>query len=276
MAAPKWRPPTKVGVYDESLDTLHEGVPGWLTASIKNWLEPYLWSNGAPATRVIRGMEVANRWQLNPDDYEAIGQINALIGHGAEQAVNAIGYVLSRTGTGNAGLASVAALSQLLSDGGSVWEITRLDEMFVLTRRDLGLAKEAISEMKSYSERAHDFLVASWTAVASRSPDPNRAYDKAIKAVEVAAQPVILPNEPTATLGKINAAIRAKPTKWQTTPGTSMEVIVGMSDGIWTNHLRHGTDPRPRTDHTPEEADVALHVAIALVRLFAAGHVRPA
>jgi hypothetical protein len=177
------------------------------------------------------------------------------------------------TGRTDGELKHVVELGRMLTDGGSVWEVSMVDDEFALTRRDLGLAKEAITATASQSQQAHDFLVAAWNAIAVRHPNANEAYDKAVKAVEAAAQPIVSPKHAKATLGTIIGDIKAKPTKWTITFG-SIDTVIGMCQAIWTNHLRHGTDPRPRTDHTVEEADEALYLAITLVRLFAGGHVR--
>jgi len=46
-----------------------------------------------------------------------------------------------------------------------------------------------------------------------------------------------------------------------------------MTSRIWTNHFRHGT--QPRGDNTLEEADAAVHLAIPLVRYFVGGLIKP-
>lgn len=68
--------------------------------------------------------------------------------------------------------------------------------------------------------------------------------------------------------------MRATPSKWTFTLGP-LDVLIHMSEAFRTNHLRHGTDPRPRTDDTLDETDAVLRVGIARVRFFAAGYVRP-
>jgi len=71
------------------------------------------------------------------------------------------------------------------------------------------------------------------------------------------------------------AAMRDKPEKWEVTLGTPGDVR-RMLELVWTNQLdRHGTDDESvPLNVSPEEADVAVHLCISLVRLFAGGHVR--
>ena len=109
-----------------------------------------------------------------------------------------------------------------------------------------------------------------------RNPDPSRAYNEAIRAVEVVAAPVVIPDDPKATLGKIIKAMEDKPSKWtvdlvEATP----EQVTGMAAMIWQAQFdRHGTDDEDvPLNVSQEQADAAVHVAIALVRLFAGGHI---
>jgi hypothetical protein len=157
---------------------------------------------------------------------------------------------------------------------GSAWDVTPIDSessRFALTRRDLEAAKDAISEIRSEDERAGDFLADSWKAIATRDPHPSEGYDKAVKAIEAAAQPVVSPKNDSATLGTILRDMRAKPSKWSFALG-DLGLVIDMADRVWTTHFRHGT--MLRDDHTLEEADAALHLAIPLVRFFAGGLVR--
>ncbi len=137
-----------------------------------------------------------------------------------------------------------------------------------MTRRDVAAAKAAISDIRSQHNRAGGFLADSWKAVATRNPQPSEAYDKAVKAIEAAAQPVVSPANAKTTLGTIIRDMRAKPSKWTFALG-DLDLIIDMANRVWTEHFRHGT--QQRDDHTLEEADAALHLAIPLVRYFSGG-----
>ena len=97
----------------------------------------------------------------------------------------------------------------------------------------------------------------------------------AIKAVEAAARPVVIPKDKLATLGKMIAAIRDKPQKWETVIG-EVDTVRIMMDTIWKDQVdRHGTDDpkRPLTVKQPE-AEVAVQFAVTLVQLFRTGAIR--
>ena len=122
-------------------------------------------------------------------------------------------------------------------------------------------------------------------AAHGQSPNPDEAYREAIKAVEVAAIAVVMPNDATATLGKVIGTMRQSPSTWTATlttsvaaPGASstatpVEVVIQMMDLLWRNHTdRHGVaPPTPAVPVTHEQAEVAVHLALVLVQLFRSG-----
>ena len=118
------------------------------------------------------------------------------------------------------------------------------------------------------SEQAHDLLQRALERISARNPDPDGAYDLAVKAVEAAAHPVVSPGNDRATLGTMIGDLRAKPAKWRFELG-DIDLVIAMSKRLWRSHIRHGTGPR--TAHTAAEADAAVHLAIPLVRFFASG-----
>jgi hypothetical protein len=172
----------------------------------------------------------------------------------------------------------VAHLLGVLRFGGSAWEIEELGQdepgHFRLVHRVVGPVRETILSVPA-SERAHQHLVASWNKLVGRNADESAAYREAVRAVEAAAKPVVLPDNARATLGTMIAAMRDKPEKWEVTLG-SVDDVRGMMESVWTGQLdRHGTDD----DSVPlnvsgQEADAAFATCLALVRLFSGGHVR--
>lgn len=116
----------------------------------------------------------------------------------------ALGSALSRTGRSDSELRNIAELVELHREGGSVWEIAGRSDSFVLTRRDLPLAKEPITATEPQSQRVHDFLAGAWETIARRSSDPKprqRQGAKGGRGSRPAGHPA--QREPTATLGKI-------------------------------------------------------------------------
>jgi hypothetical protein len=166
-----------------------------------------------------------------------------------------------------------ARLERILETGGSVWEVAAEDgERFRLRRRVVGPVTEAIEEIGSVSERAGEHLREARTQLLGVHPDPSAAYQSAVNAVEVAAKPVVSPNNQSTTLGTIVRDMRAKPDKWEFELG-GIQVVIDTIGALWEAQLRHGDEAAPVSE-TQEEADAAVHLAITLVRWFTSGAVR--
>lgn len=270
-----YRPVSKIGQYDPDLDTLHEEMQPWMVESTCKWLLPrvtVLGRQGASRRArqsVIREMERALRlrepldWQRAKGDLAHISVLSLVRRPGAF-GMDCVGFFVSRE-TNQAG---IDELNEILRSGGSAWEASGDADGYRLTRRDLAAAREAITQTEPHSVRAHQFLVDAWAAVATREPNANEAYDKAVKAVEAAAHPVVQPKHPTATLGSMLGEMKAHRDAWSFVLG-DIDLVIDMAERLWTTHIRHGTDMR--TDHEVPEADAALHLAIPLVRFFAGG-----
>jgi hypothetical protein len=112
-------------------------------------------------------------------------------------------------------------------------------------------------------------------------PDPGKGYAEAIKAVEAAAHAVIQPRHKRATLGSMLGHQRDNKDRFSMviTGGDSLadiDLLIGCM-----SHLREGQSSRhgssvPTQVESPEEAAMALHLAVMLVQWFASGGVRRA
>jgi hypothetical protein len=281
-----YTPPSVRSVYDPDLDTLHDGVPPWMLGPLARWLEPMLIATDDlgerhPNDQSIEALEMNCRLLGPLNRHHPVSDLMSLIEDDPGLGIRVIEYVIGTfyivdDPPHHIGNVNLAPLEQILADSGSVWEVTALDvkdgrageKHLVLTRRDLAETKLAITDIRAQDDRVGSFLADAWKAVAAREPRPVEAYDKAVKAIEAAAQPVILPNNAVATLGQIIAAMNDKPSKWTFALG-DLETVIAMMKQVWTNHFRHGT--QARGDHTPQEADAAVHLALPLVRFFVGG-----
>jgi hypothetical protein len=281
-----YRPPSEREVADPDLDTLHENVPPWMIAPLVRWLEPFLSTTNDLGERsrnldFIEGLEMSGRLHRPIDRRKPVADVNARIEADPSFGIRAIAYTIGtmtifRTPGHVVTNTRLPALERMLSESGSAWEVTEVDlddgiegrKRLILTRLDLAGAKLAISGVRDQNARAGSFLADAWKSIATQDPQPGEAYDKAVKAIEVAAQPVVLPNNTSATLGQIISAMNAKPSKWTFVLG-DLDLVIDMMNRVWTNHFRHGT--QQHDDNTPQEADAAVHLAIPLVRFFVGG-----
>jgi hypothetical protein len=171
-------------------------------------------------------------------------------------------------------------LEELLSQGGSAWTVVSRAGAYALERRVPAVMMTAASNATTPADTATAHLQVAWTKVYGRDPDPSGAYREAVKAVEAAAKPVLLPSDDRATLGKMIARLEQAPAKFAVslTPSdfTAIEGVVGMAKLLWkAQRDRHGTDdPEGPVEISQEEAEAALWLAIALVQWFRTGAIR--
>jgi hypothetical protein len=108
-------------------------------------------------------------------------------------------------------------------------------------------------------------------------PDPAKAYDEAVRAVEAAAIPVVLPNGTRETLGKVRAHLRDAAATWQLAiEGNNAGDIapaVAMIGLLWEGHVRHAGTPNPCAQRQ-DEAEMAFHLATTLVQWFESRAIR--
>jgi hypothetical protein len=186
-------------------------------------------------------------------------------------------------------------LDRALREAGAVWEVVELSgrTTFQLRRRVASATTAAVTRTTSTSGGASDHLERAWQHAFGRDPDPSRAYAEAIKAVEAVAIPIVVPNDPLPTLGKVIGHMRSTPTKWQivftepvrlsgqgqTAPTIlPIDVLIGGLDLLWKNQKdRHAQgDPHPAVPITQPQAETAVHLALLLVHVFRSGTVRAA
>jgi len=216
-----YRPPSKRDVFDSDLDTLHETVMPWMVPPLKRWFQPLLINEAHYDYDFIEGLEMATRLRAPLDRRNIWGEFEHRLENDPWFGLDAAAYALSRTtiirtATHTLRFRPAETLDRLLRESGSAWEVTELDiesgkegeKALILTRRDLAAAKCAILDIRSQHDRPGRFLTDAWKAIASRDPHTNEAYDKAVKAIEAAAQPVVTPKDHKATLGKMISAMR--------------------------------------------------------------------
>lgn len=278
-----YRPISKRGKPDHDLDTLHSEVMPWMIAPLLHWLDPFLWTRAPYSDRrtnddFVDGLEMALRLREPLErkyKSSASKDIDERIKKGGTFGLDVAGYAVY-----DAKASDAQSLQWLLTTAGSAWEVTRTPmpekqrrQIHLLTHRELAAAKAAIADVVTLNARSGQHLESAWKNLAIRNPNPNSSYDQAVKAVEEAAQSIVSPRNVKATLGTINRDMKAKPSKWTFALG-NISLVIDMSERLWSKHIRHGTDVRP--EHTLEEADAALHLAIPLVRYFSGGLILPA
>ena len=269
----------------------HEGVPEHLQEPLRRWIYAALEGGGAELVALkleIRidydraGGNAALFLTKDPQPYELLAIVNAILANGGPWPGP---LATDRRGT-NSNAAGKAQLREdliiLLAAGSSVWQVS--NDGSGLTRRvdetSAGAADRAASaaEDNPKSGSAAKQIRGAWRAIYELEPAPETAYREAVKAVESAAHAVVQPNHAGATLGSMLGELRANAARWTLAiPGKDgsgdIAPLLAMIGLLWDGQeWRHGSQ-KPARDATPEEAEMAVHLAVTLVHWFATGAV---
>jgi hypothetical protein len=282
LVAVRWRP---LSIRDrpdaaESYEALHDGLPDWLTSGAARWVEqtledaPY----GFDLTRFLHTLEQFLRLPLNwrGGVQSAFHDVLSQVAGAGDRALDILDGVLMLTSNWPNSDDRQVELHVMLTIGGSAWKIG-MDEdgRPALERRVDEVSEQAARDEIDEPGNAGHHLQAAWHSLYGRNPDPSAAYREAVRAVEAAAKPVILPSDRTATLGKMIRALNDKPDKWISELGTVADLTITLAE-LWRSQSdRHGTDDESLPlSVSALQAEAAVHLAVTLVHWFRVGAVR--
>jgi hypothetical protein len=277
-----------------------EELPDWVMSSVLVFMEPFFAGNGPLAygmgfgygeghqrnflREIERTCQIPVPWQSGLNG-AANGVWQAMY-RDRELAVRVIEYALGDMMLGYDAQGTSAAaveLSRALHQAGANFEVVPDGNTinYRLERRTIPAAGAAARAQTSLPGNASDHLGKAWSAAFGREPNASTAYSEAVKAVEAAAIPVVLPNDSLATLGKVVAQLRATPQKFSfvfvrdASPANGvtlspLEVVIALVDLLWSNQTdRHAAgDPQPAVPVTQAQAEQAVNVALTLVHAF--------
>lgn len=280
-----WRPLGFDGEQAATYDALHDGVPEWMAESFWSWMRRQLVNqvrsgygsgySSAFAESTVRDIERVCRvrvgWlsSLVSDAFDTTRK--ALTRDGAE--LRAADYLLSRGRT-----TAPDALAKMLEESGSAWKVGERSGKPGLVRRvPEGVQANADGVMAS-SGSAGVKLAQAWERAFGVNPDPTGAYAMAVRAVEDAAIPVVVPKQSNATLGHVIGQLArdgdwSLPLSREDESATTASIILSQCRALWKGHHdRHG-GVSGAAAVTQEEAETAVSLAVSLVQWFASGMV---
>ncbi|WP_404435905.1 hypothetical protein LG322_12315 [Microbacterium aerolatum] len=268
------------GADESSYPALVDGVPPWLESPLREWfigefIEDYQEDSGLDVrSDRMRRFDFASRATPYADHLRSYGPGPVWDMLSQWEKFRFIDWLIRdnviQGEDGN------DELEDLLREGGSKWKVgTRRGEAGLEERVAQGVAEAADAAMETRGH-AGELLSAAWHSAFGVNPDPERAYSKAIKAVEAASIPVVSANNGSATLGSVLVQMRDQGdwkldlTREHATHSSDM-TILGMMQVLWTGQNdRHAGQPG-YTASTPAEAEAAVLLAVALVQWFSSG-----
>lgn len=170
-------------------------------------------------------------------------------------------------------------LKTILHESGSVWTVEDHRGNGYLERRvpaSVRSAAEYTFQLPNGGKR----LAEAWGTVFGVDPDPSKGYWLAVKAVEAASRPVIIPNNDAGTLSHVIGELRSGtwdlPFMREHQQTATRDVLVSMLQMLWSGEYdRHDGIPNSPLpdDMTQEEAEAAVMLAATLVGWFATNKV---
>ncbi|MFG1849569.1 hypothetical protein [Micromonospora carbonacea] len=258
-----------------------EAVPDWLYPRLAEWLYHVLQFTDGPmmvlrpghgltaTTReiMIRVRTATQPWLLPADDPTFLDAIDATVAYGDWVTEGWTEY-------GNPD-----DLERMLAAANFAWRVN-VDWRNLERRIDPTATAAVTATIRTASEEAAGHLAAAWDACHGRHPDPDKAYAEAVKAVEAAACPLVLPANGNATLGNVRDHLRDAPAKWQLDlprkDGNAGAVtpVVGMLTALYEGQRSRHAGTASARRQTQAEAEAAVHLAATLVHWLTADVLR--
>lgn len=157
-------------------------------------------------------------------------------------------------------------LKQLLDEGGTAWQVAPDGKSLI--ERTLDAEHAAVEIAAQGDDQIAADINAAWNAAWRREePSAVEAYAAAVKAIEGVLAPIVTPDDPIPSLGKMISALRDKPEKWDTRfrGVETVEALAAMLDEMWRSQHRHGGGAG--APNTLDEARDAVSIAVAVVGL---------
>jgi len=290
MTSEVWQP---LSVRLARRESLREGIPVALREPLRDWIWAEALRNGSVVPRVQRRLGLS---QCSGEGGEETAAHDWLARHTRDRDLLDIADAMLALAPRPDGRVPVSdmftqldvqrrkrLLQELLDDVRSIYMVKA--DGSGLERRAGVIATRAYSEVaraaaaKPDAGSAARHLRDAWIAAHALKPDPVTAYSEAIKAVESAAHAILDPGNSRATLGTMIRQLRDTPQAFgialagRSGPGDVSAVTAMMALLCDGQTSRHG-GREPTRPETLEAAQMAVHLAVALVEWCTSGAVR--
>ncbi|MCW3494173.1 hypothetical protein [Microbacterium sp. SSM24] len=274
-----------MGMSPEQHAELVDGIQPWMREDMKGWLARAISMNTTSGPTVdhdlIREFDRRARSADPIAEYLQRGGGSAFEYHLYNDSALYIRFVdflvwkRSQEPQSERSAGILALLNAILEAGGSRWKVGDRRGVPGLELRVPEGVQQAAETAMSTPGHAGTLLSEAWHAVFGVNPMPETGYRQAVLAVEAAAIPVVIPTDPSATLGKVFTVMRdqkdwALDIKKQHKDYPTTAVLLSMIQMLWAGQGRHAGQP-DWAPNTQAEAEVAVMLAVPLVQWFSSG-----
>lgn len=245
-------------------DSPYDGVPPHLEYDLHEWIENALQSTGEAAASAQKILRVLRVQVVKPGPYWTL---IAEARSDEDFCLDVIDLLVA------ARVGDLTELENLLATGGSVWKVQENEgERPSLQLRTPESQRHLAEIATTPDDDVSSELRQAFQHLYGRNPDESDAWDHAIKAVEAAYVPLVIPNQSNPNLGQVAGHITSTSEQWDYAindtklSGTKGTHLANLIQSMWANPDRHKGSQESRKP-TPVEAETAVLTATYLIAL---------
>lgn len=265
------------------LHVVRDGIPATLRPAILAWIIdqlpviPYS-SKGLVTTEMIHTLQTALRIDFGLAPKESMSRqalVKFIESQGEQTILRVVDFMASwyrRQGWIDTPI-EIAPLEFHLDAGSSAFEVYPTEDgPYRIRRRITEGVEEAVQAAIDLQPVAGRHLANAWRSATALEPNESFAMTEAIRAVEAASGPVVIPKDRKPTLGKVVKVLQDQP-GWTLVLTASdgypnhLEVLIGMMETLAKAQPDRHSGNKP----TPLEAQAHAQLAATLVHWFASG-----
>lgn len=254
------------GMDERDYSVRSKDVEPHMTDPLWDWCRPYIISQKSGTNYYVlnsrgRRMRVALRLAVS-----SVPELKNFTTEKPDALLNMADWLLQTNKSSNYERRRVEHLEQMLDEGGSAWRVAPDGKSLI--ERTLDAEHAAVKLAAQGDDQVAADIHTAWSAAWRREePSAVEAYAAAVKAVEGVLAPIVAPDDPMPSLGKMIPALRNKPEKWDTRFRSveTVEALADMLDEVWRSQHRHGGGAE--LPNTLDEARDAVSIAVAVVGL---------
>ena len=267
----------------------YEGVPAHLQQSLLDWISDVFyrtWWTGyshsssfnyellQQAERRVQFSSGIVRATTSSAFYSARQRLRTVLASDEQLFLSVIDFLLWK------GVGDADAMDGLLMEGGSIYKVADTSGSLRLERRVEPSLDSQAKALMAKSGAASDLLKVAWSAALGIHPNPSEGFRNAVRAVEAAAIPIVLPNDATATLGKVIGHLDSNDADWEFVlperrdGQASVRTVIDNMGTLWNSQYdRHVTAGVP-LHVSQSEAEAALVLAAVLIQWLESGSLK--